>query len=296
MSSAPHYHSNSAIPARGGVGLKPAHYQLILNSEPSIGFFEVHAENYMGAGGPPHRYLTSIRERYPLSLHGVGLSIGADRPLDKNHLNRLRELIRRYQPGLFSEHLAWSTHGDLFLNDLLPAPYTTETLGIVTRHIDEVQSVLGFPMLLENPSTYVAFAESTWSETDFIAEVALRTGCGLLLDVNNVHVSCTNQQWNSNKYIDDFPMVHVREIHLAGHSTELDDKDRPLLIDTHDRLVDEAVWGLYRRVIAKRGPTPTLIEWDTNIPAWPLLQNEAVMADFLMGAGDNEERRYDAVG
>jgi uncharacterized protein (UPF0276 family) len=151
-------------------------------------------------------------------------------------------------------------------------------------------------MLLENPSTYVAFAESTWSETDFIAEVALRTGCGLLLDVNNVHVSCTNQQWNSNKYIDDFPMVHVREIHLAGHSTELDDKDRPLLIDTHDRLVDEAVWGLYRRVIAKRGPTPTLIEWDTNIPAWPLLQNEAVMADFLMGAGDNEERRYDAVG
>ncbi len=296
MSSRPDCYDRTTIPASGGVGLKPEHYQHIVNTVPDIGFFEVHAENYMGAGGPPHRYLTTIRERYPLSLHGVGLSIGADQPLDKNHLHRLRELIRRYQPGLFSEHLAWSTHGGVFLNDLLPAPYTSDTLARVSEHIDEVQTVLGRQMLLENPSTYVAFAESTWSETGFISEVVRRTGCGLLLDVNNVHVSCTNQQWDSNRYIDDFPLAHVREIHLAGHTGEADDKGRPLLIDTHDRLVDQIVWALFRRAIAHLGPTPTLIEWDKNVPAWPVLHAEAVMADILMGVPKTEERHYDAVG
>jgi uncharacterized protein (UPF0276 family) len=229
-------------------------------------------------------------------LHGVGLSIGADQPLDKNHLHRLRELIRRYQPGLFSEHLAWSSHGSAFFNDLLPAPYSSETLARVSEHIDEVQTVLGRQMLLENPSTYVAFAESTWSETDFIFEVVRRTGCGLLLDVNNVHVSCTNQQWNPNRYIDDFPLAHVREIHLAGHAREADDKGRPLLIDTHDRLVDEIVWALFGRTIAHLGPTPTLIEWDTKVPTWPVLHAEAVMAEALMGVSKVEERHYDAVG
>ena len=197
------------IPARGGVGLKAEHYRTIVESQPDIGFFEVHAENYMGAGGPPHRYLSAIRERYPLSLHGVGLSIGADRPLDWDHLQRLKQLIGRYAPGLFSEHLAWSSHDTGFLNDLLPVPYTTETLTRISEHIDQVQEALGRQMLLENPSTYLAFAESTYSEIDFIAEVVRRTGCGMLLDVNNVYVASTNQQWDPIAYIDAYPLAHV---------------------------------------------------------------------------------------
>ncbi|MEO9163465.1 MAG: DUF692 domain-containing protein, partial [Casimicrobiaceae bacterium] len=191
-----------AIPPGAGVGLKAEHYRTIIDLEPDIGFFEVHAENYMGAGGPPHRYLEAIRERYPLSLHGVGLSIGADRPLEREHLRRLRGLIDRYRPALFSEHLAWSSHDSGFLNDLLPVPYTAETLARVCEHIDEVQTTLGRQMLLENPSTYLAFAESTWSEVDFIAEVVRRTGCGLLLDVNNVYVASTNHQRDATAYID----------------------------------------------------------------------------------------------
>ena len=175
---APKYRAAAALPPRAGVGLKADHYRTIVETKPDIGFFEVHAENYMGAGGPPHRYLTAIRDRYRLSLHGVGLSIGADRPLDRDHLRRLKDLIVRYEPGLFSEHLAWSSHDGGFLDDLLPAPYTHETLAIVSDHVSQVQDALGRQMLLENPSTYLAFAESTYSETDFIAEVARRTGCG----------------------------------------------------------------------------------------------------------------------
>ncbi|MGA2128212.1 MAG: DUF692 domain-containing protein, partial [Xanthobacteraceae bacterium] len=226
------------IPPRAGVGLKPEHWAGILEAKPDVGFFEVHAENYMGAGGPPHRWLTEIRSRYPLSLHGVGLSIGADGPLDRDHLERLAALVERYQPGLFSEHLAWSTHDGVFLDDLLPLPYTAHTLARVADHIDEVQARLGRQMLLENPSTYLAFAESTFSEIDFIAEIVRRTGCGLLLDVNNVHVSSTNQQWDPVRYLDDYPLAAVQEIHLAGHAGEHDDEGRPLLIDTHDRPVD----------------------------------------------------------
>ena len=296
MSSGSDLSSCTPIPARAGVGLKAQHYQHILTKTPDVGFFEVHAENYMGAGGPPHRYLASIRDLYSLSLHGVGLSIGGTQPLDKDHLKRLAELIRRYRPGLFSEHLAWSTHETGFLNDLLPAPYTAETLARISNHIDQVQTALGRQMLLENPSTYVWFEESTWVETEFIEEIARRTGCGLLLDVNNVHVACTNQLWDPHKYLDDFPLAHVREIHLAGHTRETDDKGRPLLIDTHDKLVDEAVWNLFRRVIERTGPIPTLIEWDSNVPAWPDLAAEAVLADALMGVPAVEERRYGAVG
>ncbi|MDE3027608.1 MAG: DUF692 domain-containing protein, partial [Paracoccaceae bacterium] len=228
----------SAIPPRGGVGLKAQHYRTILGSNPDIGFFEVHAENYMGAGGPPHRYLTAIREVYPLSLHGVGLSIGAARPLDRDHLRRFRGLIDRYEPGLVSEHLAWSTHDSGYLDDLLPVPYTAETLERVCDHIDEVQEALGRQMLLENPSTYLAFTESTYAEIDFIAEVARRTDCGLLLDVNNVHVASTNQLWDPVQYIESYPLARVREIHLAGYTHEEDEKGRPLLIDTHDKPVD----------------------------------------------------------
>jgi len=282
------------VPPRACVGLKAEHYRTIIETLPDIGFFEVHAENYMGAGGPPHRYLSAIRERYPLSLHGVGLSIGADRPLDWDHLQRLKELIGRYAPGLFSEHLAWSSHDTGFLNDLLPVPYTVETLARVSDHIDQIQEALGRQMLLENPSTYLAFAESTYSEIDFIAEVVRRTGCGLLLDVNNVHVASTNQQWNPIAYVDAYPLAHVQEIHLAGYTSEADDKGRPLLIDTHDRPVDGIVWDLFAHAVRLIGPVPTLIEWDANVPSWPTLKAEAERAEAIMLAARPGEVRYAA--
>ena len=272
------------VPSRAGVGLKPQHYREILETAPDIGFFEVHAENYMGAGGPPHRYLAAVRERYPLSLHGVGLSIGAAKPLDQDHLRRLKDLIARYQPGLFSEHLAWSSHGDAFLNDLLPMPYTVETLQRIVSHIHQVQETLGRQMLLENPSTYVAFAESAYAEPDFIAEVQRRTGCGLLLDVSNVYVASTNQQWDPFAYIDAYPLGAVQEIHLAGFTPETDDEQRPLLIDTHNRPVDPLVWQLYAYVINKLGPTPTLIEWDADLPSWGELLAEAMRAEAHMNS------------
>jgi hypothetical protein len=270
------------LPPRSGVGLKPAHLAAIFETGPDLGFFEVHAENYMGAGGPPHRWLTLIRQDYPISLHGVGLSIGGAGPLDRDHLARLRALIDRYQPGLFSEHLAWSTHEAGFLNDLLPLPYTDETLARVVAHIDQVQDVLGRQMLLENPSTYLAFAESTHAEIDFIAEIVRRTGCGLLLDVNNVMVTCTNQLRDPVAYIDRYPLAHVQEIHLAGHAVEADEAGRPLLIDAHDRPVSDPVWQLYRHAIARTGALPTLIEWDNDVPAWPVLLAEAQRAEALM--------------
>ncbi len=277
------------VPPHTGVGLKTEHYRTVIDTEPDIGFFEVHAENYMGAGGSPHRYLEAICERYALSLHGVGLSIGADQPLDREHLRRLRGLIDRYRPWLFSEHLAWSSHDSGFLNDLLPLPYTTETLARVCEHIDDVQTTLGRQMLLENPSTYLAFVESTWSEVDFIAEVVRRTGCGLLLDVNNAYVASTNQQQDPTAYIDAYPLAHVQQIHLAGYAREADEMGRPLLIDAHDRQVDEIVWDLYAHTIRRLGNTPTLIEWDANVPAWPVLQAEAQRAQAIMVASRHEE-------
>ncbi|MEZ5924581.1 MAG: DUF692 domain-containing protein [Hyphomicrobiaceae bacterium] len=270
------------IPARAGVGLKPQHYQDILDRRPEIGWFEVHAENYMGEGGPPHHYLTHIRERYPLSIHGVGLSIGGVRPLDKRHLERLRALVDRYEPALFSEHLAWSTHDDAYLNDLLPLPYTEETLGLVCDHVDQVQTALDRPMLIENPSTYVRLGESDMGEIEFLTELVRRTGCGLLLDVNNVVVSATNHGYDADAYVDAFPIEHVGELHLAGHARFEDDDGRPLLVDAHDRQVLDRVWDLYRRTIARSGPKPTLIEWDNNVPDWPDLFAEARLADQVM--------------
>ena len=275
----------SNLPACTGVGFKPAHFRDILAAPQPVGFFEVHAENYMGAGGPPHAQLGALRERFALSVHGVGLSIGSMRPLDRDHLARLKMLCDRYAPESFSEHLAWSSHEDVYLNDLLPLPYTQQTLRRVAEHIDEVQTALGRQMLLENPSTYIRFDDSTIPEADFLSEVSKRTGCGLLLDVNNVFVSAKNHGTQPLSYLDSFPLDRVNEIHLGGHDEETDDVGAPLLIDTHGSPIAEAVWTLYAHVIARTGPIPTLIEWDNNLPDWYTLRAEAVAAqDILSGA------------
>jgi uncharacterized protein (UPF0276 family) len=274
--------SAAVIPARAGVGLKAEHYSDVLMSKPDIGWLEVHPENYMGAGGPPHHFLERVREHYPLSLHGVGLSIGGAGPLDRMHLTRLKALVDRYEPGLFSEHLAWSTHEGAYLGDLLPLPYTEETLTHVAAHVEQAQAALGRPMLIENPSTYVRFTSDDMSEIEFLAALARRTGCGLLLDVNNVHVSAVNHGYDPACYIDAFPMEHVGEIHLAGNTGIEDDLGEPLLIDSHDRAVGEQVWHLYTRAIGRSGPVPTLIEWDSNIPQWPALFAEAKRAEAIM--------------
>ncbi len=278
----------SQLPPRAGLGLKAQHYRDILDTKPTVGFFEVHAENYMGDGGPPHRYLERIRRDYPISLHGVALSLGSSGPLDKAHLFRLKALIDRYEPGLFSEHLAWSTHEGVYLDDLLPVPYTEETLARVCGHIDETQETLGRRMLLENPSTYLTFEESTLSETDFLSEIARRTGCGLLLDVNNVFVSARNHDTDPRAYLDAFPVANVGELHLAGHDERLDDAGAPLLIDAHGSPIADPVWALFEHAVRLAGPLPTLIERDANVPPLPDLLAEASRADRVL---DSEAAR-----
>ncbi|HEY1748122.1 MAG TPA: DUF692 domain-containing protein [Xanthobacteraceae bacterium] len=272
----------SNLPACAGVGFKPAHFHDILADAGPVGFFEVHAENYMGAGGPPHAQLRALRERYPLSIHGVGLSIGSAQPLDRDHLARLKTLCERYQPESFSEHLAWSSHDGVYLNDLLPLPYTKETLLRIAEHIDQVQNVLGRTMLLENPSSYVRVIGSTMSEVEFLAELARRTGCGLLLDVNNIFVSATNLGTSAASYLEAFPFDRVREVHLGGHHDDDRGAEAPLLIDAHGSPVAPPVWSLYASVIDRAGPLPTLIEWDNAIPDWPTLRVQAIAAEKIL--------------
>ncbi len=273
------------LPHRAGLGLKNEHFTKVLETSPDIGFFEVHAENYMVAGGPFHHYLGLIREQYPLSLHGVGLSIGGEGELDRQHLARLAVLLERYQPQSFSEHLAWSSHGPVFLNDLLPLAYDTATLKRVCEHIDQVQSSLKRTMLLENPSTYLQFQRSTLDETDFISEVIRRTGCGLLLDVNNVYVSCINHQRDPLAYIDALPLHAVGEIHLAGFAEDSDSLGDRLLIDDHGAPIDNAVWQLYEQVLSRIGPVATLIERDNQVPAFSVLLAEAEQAERYLSKG-----------
>ena len=265
-----------------GTSFKHEHLPAILADGKQDGFFEIHAENYMGAGGPPHDALTRIRKDYPLSLHGVCMSIGGPQPLDKAHLGRFKALVDRYEPALVSEHLAWSTHGTTYFNDLLPLPYTQATLARVADHIDEVQETIGRPILLENPSTYVVFRESTMTETQFIRELVRRTGCSLLLDVNNVFVSAANHGYSALGYLGDFPLERVGEIHLAGHADQGDDEGELLLIDSHDGPIADAVWKLFDIVIGRYGPIPTLVEWDSNIPDWPVLKAEAAAARTIL--------------
>lgn len=270
------------VSGSAGTSFKHEHLSSILADIPQRGFFEAHAENYMGAGGPPHHALTRIRSDYPVSLHGVCMSIGGPQPLDKAHLGRFKALVDRYEPALVSEHLAWSTHDTTYYNDLLPLPYTKATLSRVADHIDEVQGTIGRPILLENPSTYVLFSQSTMSETDFLRELVRRTGCGLLLDVNNVFVSATNHGYSALGYLADFPLGHVGEIHLAGHAEQADDEGDLLLIDSHDGPVADAVWKLFDIVIGRCGAIPTLVEWDSDIPDWPVLKAEAASAQAIL--------------
>jgi len=273
-----------------GSSFKHEHLAAILDEEKQPRFFEVHAENYMGAGGPPHRALEALRRDHSISLHGVCMSIGGPEPLDQAHLARFRALVDRYEPALVSEHLAWSTHQSTYFNDLLPLPYNEATLARVCDHIDQVQDAIRRPLLLENPSTYLSFGESTMGEADFIQRVAERTGCGLLLDINNVFVSATNHGFSALDYLADFPLAHIGEIHLAGHAKQIDDEGDLLLIDSHDGPVADAVWKLYEIIVRRCGRIPTLIEWDSNIPDWPVLKAEAMAAQAILDRYQRDAR------
>lgn len=268
---------DSRLPLGAGIGFKPEHFHDLVNGEPDVSFIEVHAENYMGSGGSAWAMLDRLRQFYPLSVHGVGLSIGGEGPINTDHLRRVKSLCERFDPVSFSEHLAWSTHEQNFLNDLLPLPYTHATLNRVCDHIDLVQSTLKRQILLENPATYLTFSESTMGEVEFIKAIVARTGCGLLLDVNNVHISATNHGFSAHRYLAEFPMRNVHEIHLAGH-TEEDLGDWTLLIDTHDRPVDGMVWDLFETTLLHAGPIATLVEWDQDIPPFAVLHAEAQRA------------------
>ncbi|OBX12014.1 DUF692 domain-containing protein [Gallibacterium genomosp. 3] len=257
-----------------GIGLKIEHFELMLQQPDYVDFVEIHAENYMVPGGAMHHYLQRIYDIYPLSLHGVGLSIGSDAALDEEHIDRLKALIDRYQPQLFSEHLAWSSHGVNFYNDLLPLAYTNKKLNQVCEHIDHLQHRLQRQMLLENPSTYVEFSANEMEETDFISEVVKRTGCGLLLDVNNVYVSAVNHQRDPYVYLQQLPLSAVQQMHIAGYSEDQDANGERLLIDSHSEQVSSEVWQLYLFTLGLIGTKPTLLERDNNIPAFSELQKD----------------------
>ena len=275
-----------------GVSFKPRYYEEASAGEHALGWFEIHAENYMIDGGPVRNQLQQLRRDYPISCHGVGLSIGSEQALDRSHLSRLKTLLDWLEPAVFSEHLAWSSHGVNFFNDLLPLPYTKATLEQVVNHIDEVQNTLQRPMLLENPSTYLDFSTHEMGEAEFISKIIRRSGCGLLLDINNVYVSAINQGFSANGFLDALPVEAIGQIHLAGHSADQDEAGNCLLIDSHNQPVAQPVWELYDAAIEKFGATPTLIEWDDDLPEFTRLQAEANAAEQrLRVARDKEHYR-----
>ncbi|WP_431823717.1 MNIO family bufferin maturase [Burkholderia sp. F1] len=279
----------SQVPARAGVGLRFRHHRDALERPPAGAWFEVHTENYMGGGSAP-RCLDAIRRDHPLSLHGVGLSLGSADGLDDAHLARVRAAVRRFEPGLVSEHLSWSAIGGSYLADLLPLPMTEEALALVCRHVDQIQTALGRRMLVENPSTYLRYVHSTIPEWTFLAELARRTGCGLLCDVNNIYVSAWNHGWNPQTYLAALPAAAVGEIHLAGHRVAQIDGGRTLRIDDHGSRVAPAVWALYRDALRRFGPVPTLIEWDTDVPPLDVLLQEAEIAETMLEEVRHEPR------
>lgn len=250
----------------------------------------------MGAGGPPHRWLEEIRSRWPLSIHGVGASIGGAEPLDRVHLQHLKTLVARYEPDLVSEHLAWTSHNGNFFNDLLPIAYDSAALDRVVRNIDLVQSTLRRQILIENPATYVEFVQSSFDEIEFLQEVVRRSGCGLLLDVSNAYLSAVNHARDVSDYLARFPVDCVQEIHLAGYTADEDDDGAPLFIDSHDRPVADVVWALYAQLIADVGPIPTLIEWDYPVPPFGELEREVVKAGCILETAMDEQRAARHVG
>ncbi len=270
--------TTQVLPAQAGIGLRAVHHDEFLASPPDVGWVEAHSENYFALGGAQPWFLEQIRSRYPLSLHGVGLSIGSTEPLDVTHLANWRRLIARFEPALVSEHLCWSSAGGVFSNDLLPLPYTREALDHLVSRMSQVQEALGRQMLIENVSSYLEFKSSEMPEWVFVAELAQRAGCGILLDVNNIYVSACNHAFDARQFIDAMPATAIGEIHLAGHSINRIDQ-RQIRIDTHSTHVCDAVWDLYEYAIHKFGPVPTLIEWDLDIPALPVLAAEAARAD-----------------
>lgn len=277
------YANARPVPAAAGIGLRSPHYGEWLEHRPPVAWLEAHSENYFGAGGEPLAVLERLRQDYPVSLHGVGLSLGSVDPLDRDHLARLRALCARIQPGLVSEHLAWTSVGGRHFNSLLPLPYTEEALAHFASRVEQAQEALGRALLIENPSTYLEFAHSSIPEHEFMAALAERTGCALLIDVNNVYVQARNHGLDATHYLASLPAERVGEVHLAGHS-ERDFDAGTLLIDTHDARVCPAVWDLYRDFIARIGPRPTLIEWDAELPALDVLLDEAARAQAVLEA------------
>ena len=269
------------IPRRAGIGLRAPHFGAVRDAPPAVGWFEVHTENYFGVGGEPWRCLEQVRREYPISLHGVGLSLGSTDPLDVAHLRRVQAVIDRVEPGLVSEHLCWSSAGGRHLNDLLPLPYTEEALAHVVERIARVQEILRRQILIENVSSYLQYTDSTIPEAEFLAEAAIRSGCGILLDVNNLYVTAVNQGAEPMRSLETIPAELVREVHLAGF-TENRGEGGKILIDTHSRPVADAVWALYRSAVTRIGRVPTLIEWDADLPPLDVLVAEAAAADAIL--------------
>lgn len=272
------------VPAQAGIGLRPPHFHRVLEERPPLPWFELHSENFFCAGGEMHSMLERVRRDYPISLHGVGLSLGRADALDRGHLRRLAELVRRYEPGLVSEHLCWGAVGERHLNDLLPLPYTGEALDCAARHVQQTQESIGRQLLVENVSSYLAWRHSTMTEWAFVTALARRTGCGILLDVNNIYVNSVNHGFDPEEYVRAIPPEWVGEIHLAGFTVK-ENLGAPLLIDSHNRRVSEEVWSLYRLALAHCGSRPTLIEWDQDIPALEVLRDEAQHAQGILDAG-----------
>lgn len=266
-----------AAPLRAGVGLRGVHHAE-WDARPACGWLEAHAENYFADGGPLPALLESLHRDYPLSLHGVGLGLGSCEPLGQDHLARIAALVRRHQPEVVSEHLCWGSADGVHFNDLLPLPFTEESLTLLCARVDRLQSALGRSVLIEHLASYLTFAESTLAETQFLTELTQRTGCGLLLDLNNLHVNAINHGFDPRTFLEDLPAEAIGEIHLAGYTPALIDGET-VLIDTHGSAVDEAVWALYRDALRLIGPRPTLIEWDTDIPSLEVLLTEATRAD-----------------
>lgn len=271
------------IPAAAGIGLRAPHIARVLAEHPAVPWFEVHSENYFAEGGAAHAALERIRADYPLSLHGVGLSLGSADKLDLEHLARLKQLVDRYQPALVSDHICWGAIGDVHLNDLLPLPCTAEALALMVSRVQQVQDALGREFLMENVSSYLTFHDTDMPESTFVAELVRRSGCGLLLDVNNVYVNSVNHGFDPHVYLRAMPHASVREIHLAGHLCK-DALPVALLIDSHSRPVADEVWELYREALALCGPQPTLIEWDQDIPSLDVLLAEAGRAEERIDA------------